>query len=105
MKRSSRSREPDPEPADPPLDATGRALEDALAADPDELAAHMAYADWLSEQADAALQARGELVRVQLELEGTAPGDGRRGELRLRELELLRASERHSMPPALKRLL
>src|SRR5437868_14121168 len=36
------------------------ALEEALAASPDDLASHMAYADWLSEQPDPADQARGE---------------------------------------------
>src|SRR4051794_26565484 len=36
------------------------ALEEALAANPDDLASHMAYADWLSEQANPADQARGE---------------------------------------------
>src|SRR5436190_8729649 len=34
------------------------ALEEALAASPDDLASHMAYADWLSEQSDKADQAR-----------------------------------------------
>ena len=45
------------------------ALEEALAASPDDLASHMAYADWLSEQPAKADQARGEFVRVQLALE------------------------------------
>jgi uncharacterized protein (TIGR02996 family) len=89
----------------PALDATGQALESALAADPDDRAAHMAYADWLSEQADPRLAARGEFIRVQLELEDPALDRSRRGELRLRELALLRAGEEHSLDGELKRLL
>src|SRR4051794_38382814 len=53
----------------PPLDATGQAMEAALVEDPDDLANHAAFADWLSEQADPRHQARGEFVRVQLQLE------------------------------------
>src|SRR6516165_4891056 len=41
------------------------ALEEALAANPDELASHMAYADYLGEQGDP----RGEYIRTQLALE------------------------------------
>jgi uncharacterized protein (TIGR02996 family) len=56
------------------------ALEAALAADPDDLAAHMAYADLLAEQGDP----RGEFIRLQLARE-RGEGDERR------EAELLAA--------------
>src|SRR5262245_15923186 len=56
-------------PRAPAIDATGRALEAALVEEPGDLAAHMAYADWLSEQADARLATRGEFIRVQLALQ------------------------------------
>src|SRR5262245_11648428 len=52
-----------------PLDATGQALESALVESPDDLAAQMAFADWLSEQADPRHQARSEFIRVQMQLE------------------------------------
>jgi uncharacterized protein (TIGR02996 family) len=42
-----------------------RALDAALAADPDDLVTHMAYADYLTEQGDP----RGEFIRTQLALE------------------------------------
>lgn len=54
----------------PAADPLGEALEQAVIADPDDLAAHMAYADWLSEQSDDRLRARGEFIQVQLALEG-----------------------------------
>jgi uncharacterized protein (TIGR02996 family) len=66
------------------------ALEEALADDPDDLAAHMAYADFLQEQTDPHLTARGEFIQVQLALADpkTAPEQHKR--LRQREVELLR---------------
>ena len=67
------------------LDATGQALQAAVVEGPDDLAAHMALADWLSEQADPRLQARGELIRTQLALEGQSPGPDWRSEQRLRD--------------------
>lgn len=77
----------------PVLERTGQLLEAALVDDPDDLAGHMAYADWLSEQADPALQARGEYIRVQLALEGPVKGNQKR-KLTLREREL-RAEHEH----------
>lgn len=76
----------------PPLGSMGVALEDALADDPDDLAGHMAYADWLSEQAEPLLQARGEFVRVQLALEGNVRGYQKR-KLTLRQNALLAEHE------------
>src|SRR5262245_43129433 len=57
-----------------------QAFEDGLAASPDDVATHRAYADWLVEQGDA----RGELIQVQLALE-----QGGSDELRQREAALL----------------
>lgn len=62
----------------PPLEPLGQALESALVADPDDLAAHMAYADWLSEQPLPAWQARSEVIRLQLCLQGKQPAAERR---------------------------
>jgi uncharacterized protein (TIGR02996 family) len=70
------------------------ALEEALAANPDDLASHMAYADWLSEQADKADQARGELVRVQLALEDEKKPAKERKKLQQQEEKLLKAHAR-----------
>ena len=66
------------------------ALEAALAAAPDDLAAHMAYGDLLSEQGDP----RGEFVQVQLALEDERRPAAERKELQRRERELLDAHER-----------
>ena len=49
-----------------------RALEAALVANPDDLAAHAAYADLLHERDDPATAARGEFIQLALELERTA---------------------------------
>src|SRR5262245_32071776 len=45
--------------------SSGKALENAIFANPDDLGAHAAYADWLIEQGDS----RGEFIQVQLALE------------------------------------
>lgn len=70
------------------------ALEEALAANPDDLASHMAYADWLSEQPDKADQARGEFIRVQLALEDESKPAAERKKLQQLEKKLLKAHER-----------
>jgi uncharacterized protein (TIGR02996 family) len=67
-----------------------RALEDALVADPDDRAAHMAYADWLMEQGDP----RGEFIQVQLALEDEGRSAAERKGLREREAALLKAHAR-----------
>src|SRR4051812_23242206 len=54
-----------------------RALEAALVEDPDDLAAHMAYGDYLAEQGDP----RGEFVQVQLAIERGRPLEAREAEL------------------------
>jgi uncharacterized protein (TIGR02996 family) len=70
--------------------ATRAAFEDALADNPDDLATHMAYADFLVEQGDP----RGELIQVQLALEDESRPARERKRLQKRERELLAAHER-----------
>jgi uncharacterized protein (TIGR02996 family) len=65
---------------------TAKALENALAADPDDLAAHAAYADFLTEQGDP----RGEFIQVQLALEDPARPAKERKELQKREAAFLK---------------
>ncbi len=60
-------------------------LEQALAADPDDRAAHAAYADHLAEQGDP----RGELIQVQIALEDEQVTGAQRRRLLKREAELL----------------
>jgi uncharacterized protein (TIGR02996 family) len=66
------------------------ALEQALAAHPDDLASHMAYADYLQEQGDP----RGEFIQVQLALEDAGKPAAQRKKLQKRERELLGAHAR-----------
>jgi uncharacterized protein (TIGR02996 family) len=65
------------------------ALEAALAEGPDDRAAHAAYADHLAEQGDP----RGELIQVQLALEGEGLPAAERERLQKREKELLDAHQ------------
>jgi uncharacterized protein (TIGR02996 family) len=65
------------------------ALEDTLAAHPDDLAAHMAYADWLSEQSETNQQVRGEFIRTQLALEDPTRSPAERRRLQQHERDLL----------------
>jgi uncharacterized protein (TIGR02996 family) len=67
-----------------------RAMEASLAANPDDLATHRAYADLLMEQGDP----RGELVSVQLALEDPGCTGEQRRALQQRERHLLDAHER-----------
>jgi uncharacterized protein (TIGR02996 family) len=69
------------------------ALEAALQANPDDLASFMAYADWLSEQDDPSLRARGEFIQVQLALEDEGKPAAQRKKLQKRERELLQAHQ------------
>jgi uncharacterized protein (TIGR02996 family) len=69
-------------------------LEEALIADPDDLAAHMAYADWLSEQDDPKDRARGEFIQVQLALEDESRPAAERRKLRVTESRLLEKHQR-----------
>jgi uncharacterized protein (TIGR02996 family) len=70
----------------PPLSPTGQALEDALAEDPDDRAAHMAYADYLQELGDP----RSEFISVQFALEDEGRPEAERNRLLKRERALLR---------------
>jgi uncharacterized protein (TIGR02996 family) len=73
-----------------PSKSLQEALEAALVENPDDLAAHRAYADYLMEQGNP----RGEFIQVQLRLEDPAcTGKDREG-LQQRELELLAAHAR-----------
>src|SRR5262249_45332445 len=67
-----------------------QSLEAALVEDPDDLAAHSAYADYLQEQGDP----RGEFIQVQLALEDPNRPARERTQLRKREGELLRQHAR-----------
>jgi uncharacterized protein (TIGR02996 family) len=67
-----------------------QALEAALAENPDDLAAHMAYADHLMEQGDPL----GESIQVQLALESPGNTTAQRDNLHRREQELARAHHR-----------
>jgi uncharacterized protein (TIGR02996 family) len=73
-----------PAPAAP----TQQGLEAALVDDPDDLAAHKAYADFLHEQGDL----RGDLIQVQLALEQEGLPKSERKRLAAREKELLAAT-------------
>ena len=66
--------------------ADQEALEAGLAANPDELAAYSAYADYLMEHGDP----RGEFVRTQLALEDTTRPKADRDTLKKREAALLK---------------
>jgi len=70
--------------------ASGKALENAIFANPDDLGAHAAYADWLIEQGDP----RGEFIQVQLALEDPKKPAKERKELQKREKALLEKHER-----------
>jgi uncharacterized protein (TIGR02996 family) len=72
-------------PAAKPATSLRDALEAALVENPDDFAAHMAYADYLQEQGDP----RGEFIQVQLALEDTARPAKERKELAEREAQLL----------------
>jgi uncharacterized protein (TIGR02996 family) len=73
-----------------PATPTGRVLENALCANPDDLAAHAAYADWLTQQGDP----RGEFIQVQLALEEPGRSANERKQLQKREKDLLKKHQR-----------
>lgn len=66
------------------------ALESALVENPDDLATHYAYADFLQEQGDP----RGEFIQLQLALEDPQRSETERRRLQARANELLREHER-----------
>ncbi len=72
-----------------PLDRNAEAgFRSAIADAPDDDTPRLIYADWLEENGQAE---RAEFIRVQIELARGVHDDQRRGELRIRERELLRA--------------
>lgn len=73
-----------------PTTSSGKALENAIFANPDDLGAHAAYADWLFEQGDP----RGEFIQVQLALEDPNKSAKERKDLQKREKELLDKHQR-----------
>lgn len=66
------------------------AMESALVENPDDLATHYAYADYLQEQGDA----RGEFIQLQLALEDPQRSEAERQRLQVRAKELLTEHER-----------
>jgi uncharacterized protein (TIGR02996 family) len=86
-------------PGLPELAPLGRALESAVVEAPDDLASHMAFADWLGEQPEPALAGWGELIRVQLALEDKARPATQRRALKRRERELLRKNKQALLGP------
>jgi uncharacterized protein (TIGR02996 family) len=66
------------------------ALESALVEDPDDLATHHAYADYLQEQGDP----RGEFIQVQLALEDPQRSEAEQRKWQARAEELLREHQR-----------
>jgi uncharacterized protein (TIGR02996 family) len=82
LKKGYRETTPPPGPAADPL---REALENALADNPDDLASHAAYADYLAEQGDP----RGEFIQVQLALEDAGVAPAQRRKLQAREKQLL----------------
>ena len=76
---------PPPKPPEQPISTERKALEAALLAHPDEIAAHSAYADLLVEEGNP----RGEFIQVQLALEDPARSREERETLAKREAESL----------------
>jgi uncharacterized protein (TIGR02996 family) len=88
-----------PKPTEPgPLQ---QALEASLAENPDDLATHGAYADYLMEQGDP----RGEFIQVQLALEDPARSPTERKHLQAREAELLQTYQREWLGELAQELL
>jgi uncharacterized protein (TIGR02996 family) len=74
----------------PSLSPLQQSLEEALVENPDDLAAHSAYADYLMEQGDP----RGEFIQVQLTLEDPGRPPKERKQLQQRETALLKQHAR-----------
>jgi uncharacterized protein (TIGR02996 family) len=85
IKRKLRDGYVETTPVVAPVPPMQQALEEALVEGPGDLAAHMAYADYLTERDDP----RGELIRVQLALEDEKKSAAERKKLRQRERALL----------------
>src|SRR4051794_9100035 len=70
--------------------AHDEAFLEAIREAPEDNVPRLIYADWLSEQSDPVLVARGELIRVQCQLAGLPESAPRREHLLQREAGLLR---------------
>ena len=79
----------------PPARSLHQALEAELAASPDDLATHAAYADLLSEEGDA----RGEFIQVQIFLEDPTLAPAERQRLQEREKQLLASYQERWLGP------
>ena len=79
--------------------ASEQSFLEAISADPDDDAVRLIFADWLEEQGDPARNARGEFIRVQLELEHLPDDDPRRPDLLREEQELRSRHERAWLGP------
>ncbi|MFO0844048.1 MAG: WGR domain-containing protein [Gemmataceae bacterium] len=75
--------------AKPAASSLRESLEAALVEDPDDLASHMAYADYLTDQNDP----RGDFIRVQLALEDESKPKAERDKLKKQEEGLLKKHE------------
>ncbi len=80
------------------MPTTRESLEAALAADPENVALHSAYADLLIEEGDP----RGEYIRLELILEDDGLTEGERKESMRRAKEILHAHKRKWLGPILK---
>ncbi len=69
--------------------ASEQAFLEAIIDEPDDDDVRLIFADWLEEQSDPVQNARGEFIRVQIELAHMAEDDPRRPELVKREDALL----------------
>jgi uncharacterized protein (TIGR02996 family) len=69
--------------------ASERAFLEAIIAEPDDDAVRLIFADWLEEQSNPSLNARGEFIRVQIERHTLPADDPRQAELAEREEALL----------------
>ena len=81
-------------PAAGPRSAAEAFLRDIME-HPDDDAPRLIFADFLQDQPDAAVSARGDFVRAQVQRSRLTPGEPRYVELQEREEELLR---RHEVP-------
>ncbi|MBX2797539.1 MAG: TIGR02996 domain-containing protein [Myxococcales bacterium] len=82
------------------MDEQAAAFEQAIRDDPSDVGKHLVYADWLTDRGDP----RGELVHIQIQLEGELSPE-RRGELSAREAKLLEEHGRHWLGPLAESLL
>src|SRR5437879_6495073 len=71
----------------------------AVLDNPGDDAVRLIFADWLEQQPDAALNTRGEFLRLQVELDSYLSDPSRRGPLEDRQRQLLAAHEAEWLGP------